>query len=135
MNSKVFLSGLLAVSLMASGVCQAQSQGLRALQPLPGYSCMSLNITQDQVMDFSAIPPVLAAPRPDAPKIGTTSSVVIVADPVHAENGFVSMLMLDGRPGWVQAVKLRPYRNASHPNVRCVPSMMSNGKPGFAFPQ
>lgn len=135
MNNKAVMGILAAIGLVTTGTYQAAAQGLRAVQPLSGYSCMSVNLTQEQMMDFNAVPPVMAAPRPDAAKIGETSSVVIVASPVHSDNGFVSMLMLDGRPGWVQGSKLKPYRNASNPSVRCVPSMMSNGKLGFAFPQ
>ena len=135
MNTRAFWGIIVVAGLLTSGLHRADAQTLRAVQPLAGYSCMSLNLTQEQMMDFNAVPPVLATPRANAPKIGDTSSVVIVADPVRAENGYVSILMLNGRPGWVQASKLKPYHSVSNPSARCVPSMMSNGKPGFAFPQ
>lgn len=135
MKSRAIWGVIVAAGLLTLWGHRADAQGLRAVQPLAGYSCMSLNLTQEQMMDFNAVPPVLAAPRAGAPKLGDTSSVVIVASPLRSENGYVSMLMLDGRPGWVQASKLKPYRSASNPSARCVPSMMSNGQPGFAFPQ
>ena len=127
----IFAAAGIAVSVAHAG----HAQGVRAIRPLPGYTCMSLNLTEEQARDFNATPPVLQAPSPSAAKIGLASAVVIVADPVRTENGYMSMLMLDGRSGWIQASKLRPYRSPSNPPAHCVPSMMSNGRPGFAFPQ
>lgn len=113
----------------------AHAQGLHAVRTLPGYSCMSLNLTEDQVRDFNALPPVMQQPSPTASKLGIAGAIVITVDPVQVTNGYVAVLMPDGRSGWVQADRLHPYHNAANPSVRCVPSMMSNGKPGFAFPR
>ena len=113
----------------------AHAQGLHAVSPLPGYSCMTLNLTEEQARDFNALPPVMQQPSPTAGKLGVAGAIVITVDPVRVINGYVAVLMPDGRSGWVQANRLYPYRNPRNPSVRCVPSMMSNGKPGFAFPQ
>ena len=123
----------LVVVLGFSGT--AHAQGLHAVRPLPGYACMSLNLTEDQVRDFNALPPVMQQPSPTAPKLGVAGAIVITADPARLTNGYAAVLMPDGRSGWVQADRLHLYHNAANPTVRCVPSMMSNGKPGFAFPQ
>ncbi len=123
----------LGVVLGMSGT--AHTQGLHAVSPLPGYSCMTLNLTEDQARDFNALPPVMQQPSPTATKLGVAGAIVMTVDPVRVTNGYVPVLMPDGRPGWVQADRLHPYRNARNPSVRCVPSTMSNGKPGFAFPQ
>lgn len=111
------------------------AQGLQAVSPLPGYSCMTLNLTEDQARDFNALPPVMQQPSPTAGKLGVAGAIVMTVDPVRVTNGYVPVLMPDGRSGWVQADRLHPYRNARNPSVRCMPSMMSNGKPGFAFPR
>lgn len=122
----VFL-GVIA-STMAAPVW---AQGLRAVAPLQGYSCMSLNITEEEMMHESSLPIIRQQPSPSAAPIGRASAQVITADPIRRQNGYLAVLTLDGKPGWVEANKLKPYRSVSNPNARCVPSMMSNGQPGF----
>lgn len=109
------------------------AQGLRAVAPLQGYSCMSLNLTEDEMQHESSSPVIRQEPSPAAAPIGRAAAQVIVADPVRAQNGYVAVLTLDGKPGWVEANKLKPYRSASNPSARCIPSRMSNGQPGFSF--
>jgi hypothetical protein len=135
MNNTVSPRTFVALGLGLWLTSPAAAQGLHAVRPLPGYSCMSLNLTEDQVRDFSALPPVMQQPSPTAPKLGVAGAIVMTVNPARVANGYIAVLMPDGRSGWVQVDKLRPYRNPTNPAVRCVPSMMANGRPGFAFPQ
>lgn len=109
------------------------AQGLRAVAPLQGYSCMSLNLTEDDMQHESSLPIIRQESSISAPTIGRASALVIVANPIRSQNGYVAVLTLDGRPGWVEANKLKPYRSPSNPSARCIPSRMSNGQPGFNF--
>lgn len=108
----------------------AQAQGLQAVRPLPGYACAMLNVSPAVLRD-GPLPPVLAEPRAGAVEIGQASAVVIVASPAKTAAGYTAVLHLDGRPGWVESSKLKPYRSASNPNATCTPSLMSDGRPGF----
>lgn len=101
-----------------------QAQGVRASRPLPGYACMMLSSPD-------ASPPVLQTPSATAPRIGIASYTVIAADPVQAMNGYIRVLHLDGRQGWIDARQVRPWRSASDPSATCTPSLMSDGRPGF----
>jgi len=94
---------------------------------------MSLNLTEDEMQQESSLPIIRREPSPSAAPIGRASAQVIVADPIQRNNGYVAVLTLDGKPGWVEANKVKPYRSVSNPNARCIPSMMSNGQPGFGF--
>ena len=135
MKNGYLLRAFVAAGAVVGLSSTVNAQGLHAVSPLPGYSCMSLNLTEDQVRDFNALPPVMQQPSSTAPKLGVAGAIVMTVDPARVTNGYAAVLMPDGRSGWVQAGRLHPYRNAANPLVRCVPSMMSNGKPGFAFPQ
>lgn len=135
MRMKVAIGVLAASGIAWVTTFQANAQGLRAVRPIPGYSCMALNLTERQMFDYNALPPVMLEPSPTSQKIGVASAVVMTVDPVRVQNGYIAMMMPNGRQGWVQADKLKPYRSASNPPARCVPSIMSNGKPGLAFPQ
>lgn len=116
-------------------LAQADAQPLHAVRPIPGYSCMALNLTEQQMFDPNAVPPVMERPSPTSRTIGLASAVVMTADPAQAQNGYIAMMMPNGRHGWIAADKLKPYRSTSNPPARCVPSIMSDGRPGIAFPQ
>lgn len=123
----------LALGPLAFLSSAAQAQGARATGPLKGYSCMSLNLSEEQYMQASAKPVIRQQPAASAPQIGTASALVIVSEPMRTQNGYVAVLTLDGRPGWLEADKVRPYHSASNPSARCIASTMSNGQPGFTF--
>lgn len=108
-----------------------QSEGLRAVHPLPGYVCMQLTLTPAQIVDPKVGVPVREAPSRSATIAGYAATTVIVQSPPQARNGFLQVLRPDGELGWIEAGYLRPWTNPYAPNARCVPSMMSNGKPGF----
>lgn len=109
----------------------AHAQGLTAVRPLPGYICMQLAISPEQLADPKVGVPILDAPSRSAAIVNYASSVVIVRDPPQASGGFLRVLRLTGQEGWIEARYLRPWANPYVPTARCVPSMMSNGRPGF----
>lgn len=111
------------------------AEALKAVRPIGGYSCMQLNLTEQQMFDPSAVPAVMEQPSSGAKRIGSAASIVITESPVRSQNGFVAMMMPNGKKGWVEAAKLAPYRDDAHPSVRCTPSVMSNGRIGLAFSQ
>ena len=117
----------LAVGLSALGVPASAQQHVYAVRPIDGYACMKLNVTEQEVMDPRGGVPIRTAPTPSAP-IGTLApSVLLVKQPLHAVGGYVEVLQLTGQPGWIEQSRVRPF----DPLARCVPSMMSNGRPGI----
>ena len=108
----------------------AHAQGLQAVRALPGYECMALNLSQQQMMTQTV--PILSEPSSSAAKIGIASATVIAAD-APPVNGFQKVLRLDGKPGWISTKLLKPWVNPGGNGQKCVPSMMSNGRLGFGF--
>ena len=126
------ITGLvLACSFIAIG---ASAQGLHAVKPLGGWTCMKLNLSQKQSLDPSVHVVVRAGPRADAPEVGWAAMTVAVRSPVHKVNGFEELLFPNGKLVWIASQSLSPWSSVADPAARCVPSMMSNGKPGFAYP-
>ncbi len=109
----------------------ALSQGLTVIRPIPGYVCMRLNLTREQLIarPFNVL--VFAEPSYGNDKIGQASATIIARSPMHVQNGFAEILFLDGRTAWIPADVLEPYVTSANPNAHCTPSMMSDGKPGF----
>lgn len=107
-------------------------QGPSIVNALQGYRCMELNLREDQG-SWDDLPPVYAEPSGAAPRIGIATNTVIVAEPRREQNGFIAVLHMDGRPGWLDARMVRPWVNRSNPSTLCHPAMMSNGRPGFAY--
>ena len=100
---------------------------------LPGYTCMSLNLSERQMMDPSVHVPILTSPFPNAAPIGDASAIVVVASPERPENGYVQVLHLNGRTGWISSQFLKPWSNPGYTGDHCYPSLMSNGRIGFDF--
>lgn len=117
-----------AVFALATG---ASAQGLRAVKPIPGYMCMRLKLTHEQVVDRSFAVPVFVGPSASSGRLGNASAIVIVKSPLHTENGFAEILFPNGRPGWITKDVLAPYATTEYPNAHCTPSVMSNGRIGF----
>jgi hypothetical protein len=126
------MTAALVVGFVAA-VGPVRAQGPQVRDHLPNYVCMSLNLTEEQLRDFNALPPILANPLPSAAHIGVGSATMIVKNPPQVVNGYEAVLHLNGKPGWIQADKLVPWKNASDPQTRCIPSIMSNGRPGFDY--
>ena len=124
---------LLSAAVMLAGGPAAFAQGLHVSQHLAGYQCMSLNLSEQQLLTNSAPVPVRSGPSPTSPQVGVAGSTVAVAAPLQPVNGFYKMLFPNGATVWIEAAKLRPWANSSNPKATCTPSMMSNGKPGFDY--
>lgn len=122
-----------AVALFAgAGGIGVAAQGLRAVEPIPGYVCMELNATDQQMMDPNFRVLVRRAPAPDAPVLGTAAARVAVAEAVAPVNGYLRTLFPNGEVGWIAQRDVRPWRSPSgSATSRCVPSLMSDGRPGF----
>ena len=125
----------IAVAACFSFSGAAMAEGLHVVRALPGYTCMMLNVTQQQSMDFSFHVPVRATPSSVAPVVGNALGVVAVRDPLQQVNGFVEALFPTGQTVWIAAIMLRPYHSLGDPTAKCVPAMLSNGKPGFDYTQ
>jgi hypothetical protein len=117
---------------LSSMTCIAQTT--RAARPLPGYACMSLNITDAQAQDFKFHVPFYSAPDASSQAVGYAGSQVAVRYPTHQVNGFVEALFPTGSSVWIAASYLRPYHSTLDPTARCVPVVMANGKQGFTYP-
>lgn len=127
---------VLVVVLIGCGLAveaAPRAQGLRAVRPLDGYKCMGL--TAEEMASSSPGPAILIEPKQGAAILGRASATVIVASPVQTANGFTAVLTLSGKPGWVDTKVLVPYASLANPSARCVPSLMSNGGVGFAYPR
>src|SRR5690242_11441299 len=116
-------------SFLAPFAADAQT-GVQAVRVIPGYVCMSLNLTEQQMMNPSMRVPIKSAPSSSAMTTGYASSIVIARSPMHEDQGFVEVLQLDGREGWIAARDVRPWKNPGPSNQRCFPAVMSNGRVG-----
>lgn len=115
------------ISLLAGVPATAMTQA----RPLPGYRCMMLNLTEQQSMDLSVHVPVRGRPSAAAPAVGWAGAVLIVREPATPVNGFLQMLLPDGRQVWIAANMVRPYQSLGDPNARCMPEILPNGRIGF----
>jgi len=122
-------AAVLALCLSAT----AHAATLTDVRPLPGYACAQLNLTPAQLTDPHVGVPIRNTPSPQAPAVSFAGNTLIVQDPAQPSGRFVQVLRFTGQVGWIEAKWLRPWANIYDPTAKCVPSMMSNGKPGFGF--
>lgn len=116
--------------VLLSGI-SAHAQGLQAVRPLPGYVCMQLALSPEQLTDPKVGVPIRAAPSRSAPVAAYAANTMIVVSPQEPTSGYLRVLRVNGEMGWIEAGYLRPWKNPYVPSARCVPSIMSDGKPGF----
>lgn len=126
---RLFLAAAL-IPLLGQG---AYSQGLRAVQALPGYTCMTLANPPPATLDPTKGTPVRDAPSQTAPIASWSPSIVLVSVPLQATSGFLQAVFADKHTGWIAAADLRPWSSPNNPNRRCIPSVMSDGGLGFDF--
>ena len=123
--SAVVIAGIL---FSASAISPAQAQGVRAVRPLDGYMCKKLNITEREAMSANGGGvSIRTAPSASAPPAALAPSVLLARSPLHVVNGFVEVMRLNGQLGWIEESRVKPF----DPTERCVPSIMSNGRPGI----
>ena len=120
------------LAAVCSFACAAHAQGVRAVKPIEGYACKSLNATEAQMLDprWPGVP-IQTEPSATAPRGTIAAATVIAKEPAHIVNGFAEVLQLTGQPGWIEVNKIKPYHSASNPFARCTPSVLSNGRLGF----
>jgi hypothetical protein len=119
---------ILCVIAGVSLATSAHAESVYVMHPIEGYMCMKLNLTEKQALDFSGASTVwiLTEPETRAPRGTAAASVVMVREPQHLVNGYLEVVQLTGKPGWIEADKVRPLDK----NTRCIPSVMSNGRIG-----
>lgn len=119
---------LLVSALLMMTATRAES--LEAVRSIPGYVCMQLNLSDAALVSPQTDNPIYDQPSPSARKVASAANMMIVEDK-PAISGFRKVLRFSGETGWMDARYLRPWTDRYAPEARCVPSMMSNGKPGF----
>ena len=103
-----------------------------ASRPLAGYQCLSLNMTPAQSADPNFMLTVRRAPSDHAPILGTEGALLIAADPVVQQNGYIQITRTNGSVGWIPASSAKPWRSPNPAsNVRCYPEILDNGRVGF----
>lgn len=128
-----FFTATVAVcwALCTAGPASAQAAGQTTVTGhVPHARCMTLNLTPQQMMDTSVDVPVRATPQGDAPTIGSTGATVIVREG-SLTNGFVEVMLANGRTGWMEANSLRPWTPRPGTQATCRPAVLSNGRFGF----
>lgn len=120
-----------SIVLIMLALCgRAEADNIHAVRPLTGYVCMQLNLSSDQGGASKEVP-IRETPSVSARVVSYAASTVIVQASQTPVGGFLRVLRFTGEQGWVQASRLRPWSNPYAPSTRCIPSIMSDGKPGF----
>ena len=118
---------LALAATLALAAVPAHAQRVYVVRPLDGYACARLNATDAQMLNPNGTGiNILVEPRPDAPVGTTASAILFVRQPAQPVNGFLAVMQINGRPGWINVRHVRSY----DPNTRCTPSVMSNGRIG-----
>lgn len=117
--------GLILLALAI--IVPVHAETVYAVRPIEGFVCMRLNVTEAQVLNPGGTGIfILTAPDATAQRGTSAPATVFVRKPEHRINNFLEVLQLNGKPGWIAADKVRPMDQ----NLRCVPSVMSNGRIG-----
>jgi hypothetical protein len=128
MRLRTIVKLLFVATQIASTVATAQE--VTAVKPIPGYKCMNLAISHDQVVDPNFEVPVYRDPSPNSPKIGVATVIPFIREPFRPNQQFQQMLRLNGEVGWIETKWLIPFFSPSHPKAVCSPWVMSNGRIG-----
>lgn len=120
---------LAALAAMTSIVIMQRTfaQGVTPVRQAPGLKCMSLDQAALAATRQDELPPIVSAPTPDAQRIGYPGGIVFEKSPRIETNGYVAVVLLNGRNGWIEAARLQPWHPANGGNARCTPMLMSNG--------
>ena len=121
------ITSLVAVCFIVLLSRSSYAEGMYALRPVPGYKCMSLNISEKDMMDFHSVVPIYAKPSNSSPQVGQASSIVFVASPEVAVAGYVKVKRLDDSVGWIDARYVVPWHSPDGRPHQCTPSYMSKG--------
>lgn len=108
------------------------SASANASKPLPGYQCLALNMTPAQAADRNFMLTVRRGPSDQAPILGTEGALLIAANPVVQQNGYIQITRADASVGWVPASSTKPWRSPNPASsARCFPEILDNGRVGF----
>lgn len=123
----------MALSLGFFGTAQAQPAPRHVVGTVNNYTCMMLQLTDAQRMDFNHPLQFKSAPNDDAPDAGLIPNQVAVATGGQQENGYVEGLDFAGRRVWVPLRFIAPYHAKSDPSAQCYVVKYSDGKYGFRY--
>ncbi|NHN90210.1 MULTISPECIES: hypothetical protein [Acetobacter] len=124
---------ILACGLIAS--MSAHAAGLHPVKPLPGYTCMMLNLSESQMMDFQHPLMFKAGPSDDAANVAPASGQVAIKTGAEPTDGYLPTINFAFKPVWIEAKYVAPYHAKADPAATCVPVIMSDGKLGFDHPR
>jgi hypothetical protein len=121
-----------AIVLLSSGAAVAQSyKPVTAVKALPGWQCMALASSYGPNGINAPPAPVYAGPDSTAPKVGTGAGVIIVPEPMTAQDGRTVMVWPNGKKVWIDVSELTSWHSLSNPQATCRPALMSNGRYGY----
>ncbi|GEN03891.1 hypothetical protein [Acetobacter indonesiensis] len=126
------LRNLLAL-VLALAPMPALAAGLTPVKPLAGYTCMMLNETAAQAMDFQHPVSFKLRPFDTEPDIAPVGNQIAVKIGGRVMNGYVETFDFAFRPRWVAQKYLAPYHAKADPSATCTPTVMSNGHLGFKY--
>lgn len=112
----------------------AQASGLKPVKALPGYQCMAIDAPDEVMMDDKHPIMMHQQPNDKSPEISGVPTVFAVTAPAEVKNGYIKTINFGLQPGWVSTKWVKPYETV-HPGVKCIPSIMTDGKLGFDFPR
>ncbi|GBR27062.1 hypothetical protein AA0488_1035 [Kozakia baliensis NRIC 0488] len=124
---------LLALCFGYLGAAQAQPAPRHVIGTVNNYTCMMLQLTDAQRMDFNHPPQFKAAPTDDAADAGMMPNQVAVATGAEPQNGYVEAMNFAGRLVWVPTRLLAPYHAKADPTAQCRVVKYSDGKYGFRY--
>ena len=88
------MKAIYALALSLSFIPMAtHAEGLRAVSPLQGYSCMMLRLSNEQIRSNAVTVPVYNGPSSATGEAGIASAVLIVKAPLHIQNGFAEVFV------------------------------------------
>lgn len=129
MTRSILSLGLLAlVELNARSTLAAIPQS-----PIPGYSCMGLNITDAQAHDFNFEVPIRITPNNNSQVLEVASGTFPMRMPRHEVGGFVEVLTSSAKAGWIAARYVRPYFAPLDPSAKCFPVLSPSGRVTFSY--
>ena len=124
---------MLALCLGYIGAAQAQPASHHVIGTVNNYTCMMLNLTDAQRMDFNNPPQFKASPADNAPDAGMMPNQVAVLTGGQSQNGYAEAINFAGRPVWVPTRMLAPYHAKADPTAQCRVVKYSDGKYGFRY--
>ena len=131
MRLRILMAFVIALPCFASSTW---ADGVHVVHSLNGYKCMALNLTDDEMANPKISVRLKKAPSSSAEDAGLASSPVAVSSPEDESSGFIRVMKLDGSEAWIRAIDVKPWTSPTgNPNAVCTPSLMSNGRHGFAI--